>query len=68
MMKLGKGKKPPAFAKAGPAAGAKAKPGRSAKAPGAAPLAPPGLASKMRGLSPMPRMMRKGGMVSKKGC
>ncbi len=64
-MKMGAGKKPPAFGKAA-APAARGRAGRSGKAPGAAPLAPPGLAPKMRGMSSMPRMMRKGGAV--KGC
>jgi|Wag4MinimDraft_6_1082665.scaffolds.fasta_scaffold475831_1 hypothetical protein len=39
---------------------------KGSKAPAESPLAPPGLAPKMRGLSKMPRMMRKGGKV--KAC
>jgi hypothetical protein len=64
-MKFGAGKKAPAFGKA-TASPTKAKPGRPARKAGSEPLAPPGLAGKMRGMSPMPRMMRKGGAV--KGC
>jgi hypothetical protein len=64
-MKMGKGKKAPAFGKVVPPA-AKGKVGRPGRKPGSEPLAPPGLAPKMRGMSPMPRMMRKGGAV--KGC
>ena len=60
-MAFGKGKK-------GPATATPPKGKSGAKAPGASPLAPPGLAPKMRGMSEMPRMMKKGGRVKGKGC
>lgn len=61
MGKMGKVAAAPKPAKIAPK-GSKVPAGKVAKEP----LAPPGLAPKMRGLSKMPQMMRKGGKV--KAC